>query len=405
MPKNLVICCDGTNNQFGPENTNVVRVIQALVRDPSRQRLYYDPGVGTLPEPGAWTALGKMISTFAGLAFGAGIFWKVQEAYAFLMEEWEPGDRVFVFGFSRGAYTARLLAAVLHGLGLLPRGNENLIPYVLRLFKGIPQGKSGPAVDDYFTLCNEFRRTFARVVPEEPDDRRFRVHWLGLWDTVSSVGWLWDPPSYPYTATQPKRRRRVARDLDRRAPLAVPAEPDVPGAEGSATARGVVPGCAFRRGWRLSRGGWRPVADAVCVDSRWRAGHRPARRSRTSRRRAHPVAAPSGTLRRTEARVADGRVVASRVPPEAAVPERNRTARARHRLRPAPPDCGRRLHSRLRAAPAAQRPAYRPPNLSRAFVDAVCALPTVPASLPYAPDGIRGGAAAPGGAPGLSMPV
>ena len=59
MPKNLVICCDGTNNQFGPENTNVVRVIQALVPDPARQRLYYDPGVGTLPEPGAWTALGE----------------------------------------------------------------------------------------------------------------------------------------------------------------------------------------------------------------------------------------------------------------------------------------------------------------------------------------------------------
>ena len=84
MPKNLVICCDGTNNQFGAENTNVVRVIQALVRDPSRQRLYYDPGVGTLPEPAAWTAIGKKVSTYIGLAFGAGIFWKVQEAYEFL---------------------------------------------------------------------------------------------------------------------------------------------------------------------------------------------------------------------------------------------------------------------------------------------------------------------------------
>ena len=206
MPKNLVICCDGTNNQFGPENTNVVRVIQALVRDPSRQRLYYDPGVGTLPEPGAWTAIGKKVSTFVGLAFGAGIFWKVQQAYEFLMQEWEPGDKVFVFGFSRGAYTARLLAAVLHSLGLLPRGNENLIPYVLRLFKGIPHGRSGTAVQDYFDLCDEFRRTFGRVVPEEPDDRRFHVHCLGLWDTVSSVGWLWDPPSYPYTATNPITR-------------------------------------------------------------------------------------------------------------------------------------------------------------------------------------------------------
>jgi uncharacterized protein (DUF2235 family) len=45
MPKNIVICFDGTNNQFGPENTNVVRLIQVLDRDPTRQRLYYDPGV------------------------------------------------------------------------------------------------------------------------------------------------------------------------------------------------------------------------------------------------------------------------------------------------------------------------------------------------------------------------
>src|SRR5690349_686823 len=113
MPRNLIICFDGTNNQFGANNTNVVRLVQVLDRDPSRQRLYYDPGVGTLAEPGWITWLGETVSKIRGLAFGAGLSWKVQEAYSFLMDIWQPEDRVFIFGFSRGAYTARVLAGLL----------------------------------------------------------------------------------------------------------------------------------------------------------------------------------------------------------------------------------------------------------------------------------------------------
>src|SRR5207253_3890583 len=96
--------------------------------------------------------------------------------------------------------------AVLHQLGLLPRFNPNLIPYVMRLFKALPKRhQDGPAqaMDAYFELSEEFRRTFSRVVPGSPQDRHFRVHFLGLWDTVSSVGWAWDPPAYPYTTTNP----------------------------------------------------------------------------------------------------------------------------------------------------------------------------------------------------------
>src|SRR5260370_30221273 len=73
MSRNLVICCDGTSNQFGPENTNVVRLTQVLDRDSVRQRLYYDPGVGTLPEPGLWSWLAKKLSEGFGLAFGTGL--------------------------------------------------------------------------------------------------------------------------------------------------------------------------------------------------------------------------------------------------------------------------------------------------------------------------------------------
>jgi Uncharacterized conserved protein len=78
--------------------------------------------VGTLPEPGVWSGIGKRVSEIYGLAFGRGFSWKVQEAYSYLMDFWEPGDQVLVFGFSRGAYSARVLAGMLHALGLLPRG-------------------------------------------------------------------------------------------------------------------------------------------------------------------------------------------------------------------------------------------------------------------------------------------
>jgi uncharacterized protein (DUF2235 family) len=203
MPKNLVICCDGTNCQFGPENTNVVRLAQVLDRNPDRQRLYYDPGVGTLPEPSAFTRFQKWISKVYGLAFGAGLLMKVGEAYEFLMDFWEQGDQVFLFGFSRGAYTARVLAGLLYNLGLLPRGNANLVPYVIRLHSSLRD--TGPTARDagYWDLCAQFRWSFAREVVKGDDERRFPVHFVGLWDTVSSVGWVWDPPRYPYTSKNP----------------------------------------------------------------------------------------------------------------------------------------------------------------------------------------------------------
>jgi len=205
MP-NLILCFDGTSNQFGYQNTSVVRLTQVMDRDQTKQRLYYDPGVGTLPEPGIFTKVGKRFSEVIGLAFGAGLSWKVEEAYSYLMETWEPGDQVFLFGFSRGAYTARVLAGLLHSLGLLPRGNQNLVPYVMRLFKAVRKD-ARPGTDqgdsEYWRLCNEFRWTFARQVAAGNDDRRFPVHFLGLWDTVSSVGWVWDPVHFPFTFRNP----------------------------------------------------------------------------------------------------------------------------------------------------------------------------------------------------------
>jgi uncharacterized protein (DUF2235 family) len=209
MPLNHVICCDGTGNEFGPNNTNVVRLSQVLDRRPeANQRLYYDPGIGTLPPLGVFTRVGKWLSEAVELAFGTDLTWKVEEAYSYLMDHWEPGDNVFLFGFSRGAYTVRVLAGMLHALGLLPRGNPNLVPYVVKLFKSVRgQGTAEQPHGNfnYWKLCNQFRWSFARAVPDN-DQRHFRVHFLGLWDTVSSVGWVWDPAKFPYTVHNPSVR-------------------------------------------------------------------------------------------------------------------------------------------------------------------------------------------------------
>lgn len=201
MSRNLVIACDGTSNEFGVDNTNVVRLIQCLDRSPDRQLIYYDPGVGTLPEPGFVSKIGKFFSTVAGLAFGAGLTWKVTDAYQFLMVHWQPGDRVYIYGFSRGAYTARVLAGFLHMFGLLSPGSETLVPYAMRLFKAARNRlENEQKSQTFWRLCTDFRYTFARdALPSA--DRRFAVRFLGLWDTVGSVGWLWDPQRFPFSAT------------------------------------------------------------------------------------------------------------------------------------------------------------------------------------------------------------
>jgi uncharacterized protein (DUF2235 family) len=203
MTRNIVICCDGTSNEFGSSETNVVRLLRVLDRSSVTQTVYYDPGVGTLPDPFRRTQVGKFLSLLPQLALGIGLIGKVEEAYTYLMNYAEPGDQVFLFGFSRGAYTVRVLAGLLHMLGLLPKGNEHLIPYAVRYYKSI-RGKSQEAAKRQWQICDSFRHTFSRSTGH---DRRFPVHFLGVWDTVSSVGWFWEPASFPYTSHNPSVQR------------------------------------------------------------------------------------------------------------------------------------------------------------------------------------------------------
>ena len=192
MAKNIVICCDGTGNQFGDHNSNVVKLYSALAIDGTRQVGYYHPGVGTMGAPTAHNKVSAAWSVVMGLAFGAGLLANVGDAYRYLMNVYDDGDQVYLFGFSRGAYTARALAGVLHMFGLLCPGNDGLIPYVIRLYAKRTRDADG--MTHTFKVADGFKSTFGRHCP---------LHFVGVWDTVTSVGWVWDPLKLPYTAQNP----------------------------------------------------------------------------------------------------------------------------------------------------------------------------------------------------------
>jgi uncharacterized protein (DUF2235 family) len=192
LPKNIVICCDGTGNEFGDQNSNVVKLYSTPIIDGRQQVGYYHPGVGTMGAPTAHNKITKAWSVVMGLAFGAGLLASVGDAYRYLMNIYEPGDNVFLFGFSRGAYTARALAGAVHMFGLLSPGNEGLIPYVIRLYAKRTRNAAG--MTHTFQVATEFKKTFCRDC---------QLHFVGVWDTVSSVGWVWDPLKLPYTGQNP----------------------------------------------------------------------------------------------------------------------------------------------------------------------------------------------------------
>ena len=188
MSKNIVICLDGTAAEPESGQTNVARLFDMLVKDPTRQAVYYDPGVGTMGARSATTRVGKLLTRIGGLAFGHGIHENVAEAYEFLMRVYEPDDAIYLFGFSRGAYTARALAGLLRTVGLLEPGATNLVPYALKLYTGAPRpGSSEKKKERFWTDVQNWNNTFG-----DKDFERFAkpIYFLGAWDTVKFVGWF-----------------------------------------------------------------------------------------------------------------------------------------------------------------------------------------------------------------------
>lgn len=201
--KNIVVCCDGTGNQFGDANSNIVKLYTALIIN-NEQVGYYHPGVGTMGAPQARTKVEAKLSVWKGLAFASGFMDNVEDAYRYLMETYNDGDQIYLFGFSRGAYTIRALSAILHAYGLLCRGNQGHIPYILRLFnddmkaagkesKRHRKQKTGRKKTS-LTVHEAFKETYCHDVT---------VYFVGLYDTVSAVGWISQPLRLLYSAQNP----------------------------------------------------------------------------------------------------------------------------------------------------------------------------------------------------------
>jgi uncharacterized protein (DUF2235 family) len=184
MAKKLVLCLDGTSNRYSQDNTNVVKLAALLDKSANDQLLYYQPGIGTMPPPGVFDKFRKWFLTRLDLAFAILLKQHVQDAYRFLMRYHEDGDEIYLFGFSRGAYTARVLAGMLCKVGLLARGNEELVPFAWDMFS--TQGNAAQA--------DGFRTTFSR---------RVTVDFIGVWDTVSSVRYAGRDQHFPYTYDNP----------------------------------------------------------------------------------------------------------------------------------------------------------------------------------------------------------
>jgi uncharacterized protein (DUF2235 family) len=123
--QNIVACCDGTDNEVATDSTNVLRLFRMLVRD-DRQVAYYDGGVGTLADPAAISVLRKCLGRWLDAAIGLRVRDNVIAAYRFLAQTYKSGERIYLFGFSRWAYTVRAVAGQIHFLGLARLELEDL---------------------------------------------------------------------------------------------------------------------------------------------------------------------------------------------------------------------------------------------------------------------------------------
>ncbi|KIJ64266.1 hypothetical protein HYDPIDRAFT_90780 [Hydnomerulius pinastri MD-312] len=179
--RNIVVCIDGTSNKFGQKNTNIVELYSQLVKSES-QITYYNSGIGTEARP-SWRSL-RYAQHWISNQIDLLIAWHkvILAAYRWIADNYKDGDRIYLFGFSRGAYQARALAGMIHRVGLILPGNHEQIPFAFELYSRIQDLPSDATERDPLpnVLASTFKATFCR--------ENVGIHFVGVWDTVSSVG-------------------------------------------------------------------------------------------------------------------------------------------------------------------------------------------------------------------------
>ena len=194
----IAIFCDGTwNSPTQAQPTHVHRLFKAT-KVSREQRPIYVPGVGT---GGSWRgAVGRGLNKIGGGAFGWGLNANIKQAYRALAMVYQPGDEIFVFGFSRGAYTARSLVGMIRKVGIIDDPNPANMDAAFALYRK-PGARNAPDEPHIIAERREMSPRFATSQAEidhrnahpvagEPErgPDLVDVAYLGIWDTVGSLG-------------------------------------------------------------------------------------------------------------------------------------------------------------------------------------------------------------------------
>ena len=163
MSKRIIFCADGTWNDPAT-NTNVYKIFKAM-NFTAAQCPIYDDGVGSD---------GDALARFLGGAFGEGLDQKIKDGYTRISHLYEKGDQVFLFGFSRGAYTARSLAGMIANCGLPTQNVDDKLTELA--FRGLSRARPGQRQQQLASLKQKYALDNAEIAM------------VGVWDTVGALG-------------------------------------------------------------------------------------------------------------------------------------------------------------------------------------------------------------------------
>ncbi|KAG6917348.1 hypothetical protein DXG01_002919 [Tephrocybe rancida] len=194
--RTIIVCFDGTMNEFDGDNTNVVKFLATCVLCQSRILTFIkQPGIGTWFNPGVVSPFFRWGARVLDGAFAWYLEAHVLEGYKFVMQNYRDGDKICIFG--EIISPAKALAGMLYKAGLLSRDNKQQVPFAYKHYKSVD--------DEDVKVCSEFKRTFCQDV---------KIEFVGVWDTVASAGLL-TGPSLPFTGSNKAIRTfRHALSLD-----------------------------------------------------------------------------------------------------------------------------------------------------------------------------------------------
>ena len=175
MGKNIVIFADGTGKEGGKgANSNIYKLFNMIEDRTPRQISFYDRGLGA----NKWRRFGDLALKVGGLAGGAGISRNIKDCYRFIFENFESEDRIYLFGFSRGAATVRSLSGFIHYFGILPKSRPELIDDAYKIYETEDEAKRDKKAKEFLALHHNMWA---------------RIHFVGCFDTVSALGlpWTW----------------------------------------------------------------------------------------------------------------------------------------------------------------------------------------------------------------------